>query len=236
MTSAGQGDEILDEIVSVDGRARDELELVDRLRAGDDQAFAQVLDAWSLSMRRLAASYVGSQASAEEVVQETWLAVIEHLDDFEGRSSFRHWVFRIVANTAKRRAARDRRTVLIGDLALDDESTVDPSRFRTLDQLFPGHWRHLPAPWPDPAQAAEQTEVRRVVAEALRQIPARQAAVVALRDIDGLDAGEVADLMGISAANQRVLLHRGRASVRAAIEAFFAGRVTDRRHQDSGQA
>ena len=217
-----------------DGPPVDE-EVLDRLRRGDEAAFTEIVDAWSGGMRRLAMSYVGTAASADEVVQDAWLAVIENLAGFEGRSSLKHWVYRIVANAAKRRALRESRVVPLGDPTSEDTATVDPSRFQQATEWFPGHWRKFPAPWPTPEESADAAEMRRVVAEALRRLPPRQAAAVTLRDIEGYAAEEAAELMGVSPANQRVLLHRGRAAVRAAIEEYLATVVTDERPHDSGR-
>ena len=177
---------------------------------------------------------MASAATAEEVVQDAWLAVIEHLADFEGRSSLKHWVYRIVANTAKRRAARDSRVVPVGDLLSEAGPTVDPARFQPATEPFPGHWHAVPDAWPNPEEATDAAEIRRVVAAALQALPPRQAAAVALRDIEGYPPEEVAELIGVSAANQRVLLHRGRAAVRAAVEQYLAPPVTDQRPRDSG--
>jgi RNA polymerase sigma-70 factor (ECF subfamily) len=207
--------------------------LTSRLLAGDEAAFAEVVDAWSGGMRRLAAAYVGP-AWADDVVQDAWLAVIEHLASFQGRSSLRHWVYRIVVNTAKRRAARDSRIVPVEDPTGEAGPAVEPSRFRGRAGPFPGHWQELPAPWPTPEEATDAAEVRRAVAEAVRRLPPRQAAMVTLRDIDGYGPDEAAELMGVSAANQRVLLHRGRAGVRAALEEYLTSGVTDRVPRDSG--
>jgi len=197
-------------------------------------AFREMVDAWSGGMRRLAASHVRSTASADEVVQDAWLAVIENLAGFEGRSSLKHWVYRIVANTAKRRAARESRVVPIGDLTGETGATVDPSRFRRTTEPFPGHWRDLPSPWPTPEEAIDATEVRRVVTEALQMLPPRQAAAVTLRDIEGYESDAAAELLGITVANQRVLLHRGRSAVRAALEEYLGTDVTNDHPQDSG--
>ena len=179
-------------------------------------------------------SYVGTTASADDVVQDAWLAVIENLAGFEGRSSLKHWVYRIVANTAKRRALRESRVVPLGDPTSGDTATVDPTQFQQTTEWFPGHWRAFPAPWPTPEASADAAEMRRVVAEAVRRLPSRQAAAVTLRDIEGYAAAEAAELMGVSPANQRVLLHRGRAAVRAAIAEYLATVVTDERPHDSG--
>ena len=208
-------------------------EILDRLRRGDEAAFTLIVDAWSGGMRRLAASYV-RPASADEVVQDAWLAVIENLSGFEGRSSLKHWVYRIVANTAKRRASRDSRVVPVGDPTSEDSTTVDPSLFQQPTEWFPGHWSRPPAAWPTPEEAIDAAEVNRVLAEAVRRLPPRQAAAVTLRDVEGYRATETAELLGVSLANQRVLLHRGRAAVRAALEEYLATGVTDEPPRDSG--
>ncbi len=196
--------------------------LIARLRGGDEEAFELLLDSWSGGMHRLAASYVTSTASADDVVQDTWLAVIQNIDRFEGRSSLKHWVYRILANTAKSRAARDSRTVPSGSMDPDDELSVDPARFRGADQLYPGHWLDLPAPWPSPEGEALSAEVRRVVTTAVDRLPARQRAVITMRDVEGHTAGETCALLDITQANQRVLLHRARSAVRAELEKYLS--------------
>jgi RNA polymerase sigma-70 factor (ECF subfamily) len=196
--------------------------LVARLRSRDEDTFALLLDTWSRGLHRVAASYVASNAVAEEVVQDTWLAVIENIDAFEARSSLKHWVFRIAANTAKRRAARDGRMVPSSSLTQPDEPTVDPSRFRPTNQLYPGHWHDLPAPWPTPDQQALGAEVRRLIGDAVDRLPARQRAVITLRDIEGYTSEETCATLELTPANQRVLLHRARAAIRAALEEFLA--------------
>jgi RNA polymerase sigma-70 factor, ECF subfamily len=195
--------------------------LVARIRGKDEATFALLLDVWSGGMRRLAASYVDSGASADEVVQDTWLAVIENVDTFEGRSSLKHWVYRILANMAKRRAVREGRTVLSGSMS-PDEPTVDSARFRGADQLYPGHWQDLPVPWPSPEQESLAAELRRLLVEAVGRLPVRQRAVIMLRDIEGYSSDETCSLMDISPANQRVLLHRARAAVRAELERYLS--------------
>jgi RNA polymerase sigma-70 factor (ECF subfamily) len=191
--------------------------LVARLRSGDEATFAVLLDAWSGGMHRLAASYVTSSASADDIVQETWLAVIQNIDSFEGRSSLKHWVYRIAANTAKRRGARDSRVIPSGSMSPGNEPTVAPSRFRA-DQPYAGHWQDDPAPWPSPEQEALATEIRQRLAEAVRHLPARQRAVITLRDIEGHTSAETCLYLDISPGNQRVLLHRARAAVRVELE------------------
>ncbi len=197
--------------------------LVERLRAGDDRAFALVLDAWSGGMMRLARGFVSTDASAAEVVQDTWLGVIEGIGRFEGRSSLKTWVYRILVNTARRRRDREGRAIPWSSLVSEDEGpTVDPSRFQRPGEPAPGHWREFPAPWPSPEQGALTAEIREQVGAALADLPERQRIVVTLRDVEGYDSDEVCSILGISAANQRVLLHRGRAFVRRRLEQYFA--------------
>ena len=198
-------------------------ELVARLRAGDDAAFAQVLDAWSPAMLRVARRAVPTPDLAAEVVQDTWLAVLEGLGGFEGRSSLKTWVFRILLNKAQRLGGRESRTVPYSSLTAEDEGpTVDPSRFQGPDEPYPGHWREWPAPWPDPEDAALAGELRRRAGAALAELPERQRVVMALRDVEGYDAAEVCSILDITAANQRVLLHRARAHVRRCLESYVA--------------
>jgi RNA polymerase sigma-70 factor, ECF subfamily len=197
--------------------------LVARLRAGDEAAFALVLDAWSPAMLRVARRIVPTPDLAAEVVQDTWLAVLEGLRGFEGRSSLKTWVFRILLNKAQRLGGRESRTIPYSSLDGEDEGpTVDPSRFQSPNEPYPGHWREFPAPWPDPEDAALAGELRRRAGAALAELPERQRVVLALRDIEGYDAAEVCSILDITAANQRVLLHRARAHVRHRLESYVA--------------
>lgn len=195
------------------------------LLAGDEVAFAQVVDAWSPGMVRLARVYVSTEDSAAEVVQEAWLAVVRGIARFAGRSSLRTWVYRIVANTAQRRGGREARTVpasSIGGVGADGDGggpTVDPARFAAPGHPHAGHWQQPPAPWPE--QALLAAEVRAEVAAAVAELPARQRVVLTLRHVHGYDAAEVCSILEISAANQRVLLHRARASVRLRLERYL---------------
>jgi RNA polymerase sigma-70 factor, ECF subfamily len=194
--------------------------LVERLRAGDEQAFAALVDGWSGWMLRLAREHVPTPSVAEEVVQETWLAVLEGLDRFRGEASLRTWVYRILVNQAKRHGIRERRSVPFASLTDDDTGpTVDPERFQGPEEPHPGGWRRFPEVWPE--QVALTREVRSVVTTALEELPTRQRVVVALRDLDGHTSDEVCDLLDISPGNQRVLLHRGRAVVRAHLERYL---------------
>jgi RNA polymerase sigma-70 factor (ECF subfamily) len=200
-------------------------ELVSRLRARDEAAFVLVVDAWSPGMTRLARSFVSTAATADEVVQDTWLAVLTSLGSFEGRAALRTWVYRILVNTAIRRSRSEARTVTWssweprpGEV---DRPSVDPARFMDPGEAFPGHWRTLPPAWPTPEGAALEEEVRAVLRSALDDLPDRQRIVITLRDVEGYSAEEVCTILTISAANQRVLLHRARAVVRARLESYF---------------
>lgn len=206
--------------------ARLDEELVARLRLGDESAFSEIVDGWSPMMLRVARSFVSSEASAEEMVQETWLAVLAGLHRFEGRSSLRTWVFRILSNQAKTRGVREARTVPMSSLGGDDADglTVDADRFSGKDEEYPGHWTDEGAPraWqPAPESSLLSAEIRSLVAEALLLLPDRQRTVVSLRDVHGLTSNEVCDALSITAANQRVLLHRGRAMLRTALEDYY---------------
>ena len=205
--------------------AGDDRDLVAALRDGDEQAFAALIDGWSGSMLRMARLHVPTDSVAEEVVQETWLAVLTGLEKFRGDSSLRTWVYRILLNQAKTRGIRERRSVpfasLTDDGDWDDGPSVDPSRFQGAGDPHPGGWRRFPDEWPE--QSLLSREVHEVVARALDELPPRQRVVVALRDLDGHTAEEVSELLAISAGNQRVLLHRGRAVVRAHLERYYDG-------------
>lgn len=199
--------------------------LVAGLRSGDETTFAQVLDSWTPAMLRVAQLYVSTYDSAAEVVQDTWLAVIRGIGDFQGRSTLRTWVFRILANIAQARGAKEQRTVPWSSLVFGDEDTgptVDPSRFRGADDPYPGHWREPPAPWRSPESSALDREVRSLLGEAIQALPPRQRIVVELRDVEGYTSAEVCTMLELSPANQRVLLHRGRAALRSRLESYLA--------------
>jgi RNA polymerase sigma-70 factor, ECF subfamily len=202
----------------------DDQELVARLRAGDEACFALVLDAWSAGMLRVARAFVSTQDSAAEVLQDAWLAVIEGIDRFEGRSSLKTWVYRILVNTAKRRGVRESRVVPASSLTNDAGPTVDPALFQGPDEPYPGHWRQSPAPWPTPEQHTLAVETRAFLAEAMAKLPERQRVVLVLRDVEGHTAEEVCQILEITAANQRVLLHRARAFVRGELASYYTGK------------
>ncbi len=201
--------------------AGDESDLVAALRAGDEAAFARLVDDWSRPMLMLARSFVSTQASAEEVVQDTWLAVLKGLDRFEGRSSLRTWVYRILVNTAKSRGVREHRTLPWSAVAGEDAGpSLDPALFQD------GGWRAAPSSWP--AEVAVEAsvlagEVRRELRTVLNTLPDRQRAVVTLRDVLGHSSEEVCTMLEISQANQRVLLHRARTAVRAGLATYLEG-------------
>src|SRR5690349_5654772 len=204
--------------------------IVGRLRERDEKAFVALVDSWSRGMLRAARAYVATAESAEDVVQETWLAVLRGIDRFEGRSSLRTWVYRILVNIAKTRGVQDSRTVPVPDftpgLAGDDTGpTVDPSRFRGPDDPYPGHWKEFPKPWPPVETEIAQREVRSRIAGAVGELPHRQRIVITLRDIEGYSSDEVCTILAISAANQRVLLHRARAAVRGRLEEYFSAQM-----------
>ncbi len=201
-----------------------ERDLCAALRRGDESAFSTLVSLYHAPLRRLALSYVRSAAVADEVVQETWLGVIRGIHAFEERSSLKTWIFRILTNTAKTRAERERRTVPLSALPAvhpdGDESAVDPNRF--FDQQnarWPGHWASPPSRWDElPAEHLEGRELLDAMKVAIEELPSRQRQVIVLRDIEGWDAGEVCRMLEVSEANQRVLLHRARSKVRQALE------------------
>jgi len=206
----------------------DDSALVDRLRRGEEAAFVTIVNGWSPMMLRVARSHVSTDASCEEVVQETWMAVIRGLDGFEGRSTLRTWAFRILTNLAKTRGVREARSVPMSSWAPADEDgpTVDPDRFRAPGDNYPLNWTSVGAPtqWhPAPEQSVVAGETRRLLGAALQELPERQRAVVTLRDVHGLSSEEVCALLDLSQANQRVLLHRGRARLRAVLEDYYRG-------------
>jgi RNA polymerase sigma-70 factor (ECF subfamily) len=203
----------------------DEAELLARLRDGDERAFEELVDRHYGTMLAVARGYVKSRAVAEEVVQEAWLGVLKGLDRFEGRSSLRTWIIRIVANIARTRGAREARSVPLSSLAPEgEEAAVEADRFRGPDDAFPGHWRQYPSDWHAlPEQSLLGRETLELVMAAVKELPPAQQQVITLRDISGFSAEEVCDALDISDGNQRVLLHRARSRVRSALEAHIDG-------------
>jgi RNA polymerase sigma-70 factor, ECF subfamily len=200
-------------------------ELLARLRCGDEAAFLELVDKYGPVMKRLALTYVRTASVADEVVQDAWLGVLRSLDRFEGRASLRTWLMRILANRARTRGAREARCVPFSSLVDDDEDespAVPPERFQGPEGCFPGHWAASPTDWrtiPEARLLAQETLA--CVGEAMRQLPGRQQEVIVLRDVEGWSAEEVCEALGLSPANQRVLLHRARSRVRGALEAYL---------------
>lgn len=190
----------------------DETQLVEALRAGDERVFEQLIRMYQGSLLRVAQMYVSSRSVAEEVVQETWLAVLNGIDRFEGRSSLKTWIFRILANRAKTRAQREGRTIPFSSLR-DSEPAVEPDRFDR------GHWAALPDAWPEERLLGDET--MRVIDDAIERLPPTQRAVISLRDVRGWSAEEVRNALELSETNQRVLLHRARSKVRGALEEYL---------------
>jgi RNA polymerase sigma-70 factor (ECF subfamily) len=203
----------------------DEAELLRRLRAGDEQAFEALVARHYATMLAVARTYVRDRAVAEEVVQEAWLGVIQGLDRFQGRSSLKTWILSILVNQAKTRGTREARSLPFAALAQQpDAPAVEPERFRGPDDQYPGGWRTFPANWGASADAAVQNrETLRVVMRAIADLPSAQQTVIRMRDVEGYSSEEVCATLEVSEANQRVLLHRARSRVRAALERHLDG-------------
>ena len=198
--------------------------LVEALRRGDEKAFATLVDRYHGALLRLAMSYVATREQAEDVVQETWLGVLNGIDRFEGRSSLKTWIFRILVNRAKTKGVRERRSVPFSSLEGDGdekEPSVDPSRFQEGTR-FAGSWSAPPESWEGiPEDRLLSGETRAVVEDAIAGLPAMQRAVITLRDVRGFTAQEACETLGLTEANQRVLLHRARSKVRARLEEYL---------------
>lgn len=192
--------------------------LVERLRARDENAFMELIRELNPSLLRIARMFVPTAAVAEDVVQETWLAVLNGIDRFEGRSSLKTWIFRILTNTAKTRGERERRSVPFSALDTEDggyEPAVERSRFTGT-----GHWAVLPRAWPEDKLLAGET--LSVIERAIERLPQTQRTVITLRDVEGWTADDVRNALELSETNQRVLLHRARAKVRNALEQYLS--------------
>jgi RNA polymerase sigma-70 factor, ECF subfamily len=206
------------------GTAEDESALIAALCEGDERAYAELVDRYSPAMLRVARGYVRSHQFAEEVVQEAWIGVLKGISKFEGRSSLRTWIFTVMINIAKTRGSRERRDA-DAEIAAFTGGTVDRARFRPAGDRWPGHWKAdaEPAPFPEtPEGSVLGDELVAVARRALDILPHMQRTVVTLRDMHGFDSKEVCELFDISVANQRVLLHRGRAAVRQTLETYLA--------------
>ncbi len=206
----------------------EELRLLERLRSGDEAAFTALVDRHHNSLLRLALAHVSDHSVAEEVVQETWIGVLEGLDRFEGRSSLKTWIFRILTNKAKTRGVRESRHVsfspLDGVVDGSDEPAVDPSRFRTTGH-WAGYWTTYPQPWDEntPERLALSKEGVTFLEHAIEALPPKLRQVLVMRDVEGLSSEEACNVLGISETNQRVLLHRARSRVRRSLEKYIEG-------------
>lgn len=211
-----------------DSATSDDQHLVVALRDGDEDAFIALIDRYQASMVRLATLYVPTRAVAEEVVQETWIGVLQGIDRFAGRSSFKTWLFRILTNQAKRRGQREARSVPFSALARADaeghEPAVDPEWFVPPGNPWAGHWAGHLHNWEElPEAVLLAHETRAQVERALEALPPSQRLVMSMRDIEGWTAAEVCNALTISETNQRVLLHRARSKVRRALACYLEG-------------
>src|SRR5437899_12518413 len=204
----------------------DERRLLEMLRNGNEAAFVSLIDQYHIAMLRLAQVFVSTQAVAEEVVQEAWVGVLQGLHRFEGRSSLKTWIFRILTNCAKTRAQREGRSTPFSSLSDIDadqsEPAVDPDRFLPADHEWSGHWVSFPANWQEmPEDRLLSQETRACIHRAIEALPPNQREIIILRDIEGWTSEETCSFLGISEGNQRVLLHRARSKVRNVLEKYF---------------
>lgn len=205
----------------------DETQLIDALRRRDERAFVTLVDQYHVSLLRLAQMYVADRAAAEEVVQETWLGVLKGIDRFEGRSSLKTWLFRILTNIAKTHGVRENRSLPFSAFweaeAEPFEPAVAPDRFqRSADPLGPHDWAFEPQAWGDhPEERLLSNETQAVIRRAIEALPPAQREVITLRDLEGWSSAEVCNTLLISETNQRVLLHRARSKVRRALEQYL---------------
>ena len=207
---------------------RKETQLLEALRQGDEAAFSSLIDRYHTRLLRVARSYVSSEAIAEEVVQETWLGVLEGIHQFEGRSSLKTWIFRILTNRAKTRGQREHRYVSFTDAAPqgedEDDRAMEPERFHTSGPRT-GHWAVPPTTWDEqtPERLLSSKEGMTLLQQAIQALPANQRQIMIFRDIEGIDSEEICQSMNISATNQRVLLHRARTKVRSVLNQYIQG-------------
>lgn len=206
--------------------SQQDLGLVAALRGGDETAFMMLVERYQPAMLRIARMYVSTHAVAEDVVQDAWVGVLKGLDGFEGRSSLRTWIFRILVNTAKTRGQREARSLPFSSVWAadpDGESSVDPDRFLPLSHpLSPGAWAEPPVGWEStPEERLLSKEALTVVSRAIEALPPNQREVIRLRDVLGWPSSDVRNALDISETNQRVLLHRARAKVRRALEGYL---------------
>lgn len=227
--TAGSGDDALPPLplpLPIPPATAPESHLLDALRRGDEDAFMRLVNLYHAALLHLALVYVGNRAVAEEVAQETWLAVVQGLDRFEGRSSLKTWIFRILVNIAKTRAQREGRSApfsALPDAELEsDDLALEPSRFRPSTDDWPGHWVSMPRSWETvPEQRLLSQETLAHIKHAIQALPPNQQMVIRLRDVEGCTSEEVCNILSIAETNQRVLLHRARSRVRRALEAYL---------------
>lgn len=218
-----RGKDEVDEKTAGPRASGEDFALVQRLLAGDEIAFAGLVDRYHNRLLRLAMNFVSDRSAAEEVVQDTWLGVMSGLPSFEGRSALKTWIFRILINRAKTRGVREARSMPFSALENPDsehEPAVNPARFQPN-----GMWADPPHRWDDetPEKLLMRQDALRRLKEAMARLPPSQRAVLTLRDVEGLDAGEVCNILEISETNQRVLLHRARSKIRHALEEYLGG-------------
>ncbi len=210
-------------------RAAAEEELVSALRRGEEAAFVELINRYQSVLKRVARIYVSSPAVVEEVVQETWLGVLQGIHRFEGRSSLKTWIFTILANRARTRGERESRSVpfsaLVSEEASGSDAAVDPEQFRDAADQWPGHWRTPLRKWgSSPESQLLSAEAMSHLQKAIDALPQAQKLVVNLRDVKEWSAEEVCNVLHITETNQRVLLHRGRSKVRRALESYLKER------------
>src|SRR4051812_24236435 len=177
-------------------------EIVRALKAGDERVFTELVDAYSAGLLRMAQMYIRDRAVAEDVVQETWIAVLRGIDRFEGRSSLKTWIYRILINTAKTRGQRESRSIPFSAAGADDEPAVDPDRFLGADHRYAGGWMLGPSEWQTPEEELLQGETRDAILAAIDELPESQKAVITMRDVEGFDTDEVSEALGITDGNQ----------------------------------
>ena len=206
----------------------EDLELIASLRQGEETAFATLVERYHGRLLRFAQSFVSSQAVAEEVVQETWMAVLKGIHRFEGRSSLKTWIFRILQNLAKTKGTREHRYVSFADISSatgqDEDGGMEPEQFHTSGH-FTDHWVVTPTTWEEntPERLLVSKQSLAQIEKAIQTLPSNQQQVIVLRDIEGVDSEEICQILNITSTNQRVLLHRARSKVRRTLNQYLQG-------------